>query len=317
MSDLSSSLPDIGSAASQPLADGVHPFMLDKSGLRGRLVRLGPVLTEILAYHSYPTPVALLLGETIILGAVLANGLKYDGIFTLQLKGDGPVSMLMMDITSDGNVRAYARYDEGAEWGPETKSGQVSLIGTGYLAFTVDQGPDTDRYQGIVDLQGETLSDCVQHYFRQSEQVDTGITVSVTKTGAEWSGGGMAIQRLPDQEMAQSGNFDEDDWRRAMVLMGSAKSEELTDIGLDPYRLLFRLFHEDGVRVFTPKPIVAKCRCSTDKIGQALASLPPDDLADVAIDGMASVTCEFCNRTRDFPLADVAKYRGNTTGAEG
>lgn len=300
--------------SSEGITDRVHPFMLDESGLRGRLVRMGPLLDEILGRHPYPQPVAQLLGEAIILGTVLANGLKYEGIFTLQLKGDGRVSMLMMDITSAGQVRAYARYDETAEYGAdvggqEADAGLAALMGKGYLAFTVDQGADTDRYQGIVELKGETLSDSVQHYFRQSEQVDTGITASVSKTPTGWFGSGMAIQRLPERQSVQAGNLDEDDWRRAMVLMGSVKPSELADPTLDPNTLLFRLFHEDGVRVFVSTPLVAECRCSTQRIGQVLASLPPEELADLAIEGKASVTCEFCNQTREFPLSDVAKYR--------
>lgn len=297
-------------ASDETAADRIHPFMLEVSGLRGRLVRLGPALDEILERHPYPDPVAQLLGEAVILGTVLASGLKYDGIFSLQLRGDGPVSLLTMDMTSEGQLRAYARYDDGADL--EGEAAMTDLVGKGYLAFTVDQGPGTDRYQGIVDVQGDTLSDCVQHYFRQSEQIDTGISVSVKKTEGGWFGGGMAIQRLPDQQQpAFSGNQHEDDWRRAMVLMGSARESEMADPGLPPNTLLFRLFHEDGVRVFTPTPVVVDCRCSRDKIGQVLASLPPEELEELSDDGAASVTCEFCNETRSFTLDDVAGYRSD------
>ena len=292
-------------------ADRIHPFMLEVSGLRGRLVRLGPALDELLGRHAYPGPVAALLGEAVVLGTLLASGLKFDGVFSLQLRGDGPVPLLTMDITSEGKVRAYARFEE--EAGLESRAGAAvqDLIGKGYLAFTVDQGPDTDRYQGIVDAQGETLSDCVQHYFRQSEQIDTGISASVKKTGAGWFGAGMAIQRLPDQHPPLAGNQGEDDWRRAMVLMGSVQDSELTDPALPPNTLLFRLFHEDGVRVFTPTPVAVDCRCSRDKIGQVLASLPRDELEELTEDGETRVTCEFCNQTRVFTLDDIAGYRGN------
>lgn len=293
--------------------DLIQPFMLETSGLRGRMVRLGPVLDEIVGRHPYPGAVATLLGEAVVLGALLASGLKYDGIFSLQLNGDGPVSMLVMDMTSEGKLRAYARYDGAAdvldaETGP---AGLSSLVGKGRLAFTVDQGPETERYQGIVELVGETLSECVQHYFRQSEQIDTGICAAIDKTVQGWRGGGIAIQRLPDHSPVPVGSEHEDDWRRAMVLMGSAQQSELASAAIDPNTLLFRLFHEDGVRVFDPSPLAFECRCSRDKVGRALASLPPDDLADLAIDGTASVTCEFCNTTREFPLGDVAEFRGN------
>lgn len=292
--------------------DRVQPFMLEASGLRGRMVRLGLVLDEILGRHPYPHPVALLLGEAVVLGAVLASGLKYEGIFSLQLNGDGPVSMLVMDMTSAGKLRAYARYKDAD--GLDADSNELrlaSLVGKGRLAFTVDQGPDTERYQGIVELVGETLSECVQHYFRQSEQIDTGICAAVDKTDRGWRGGGIAIQRLPDQSPVPVGSEHEDDWRRAMVLMGSAQQNELANADIDPNTLLYRLFHEDGVRVFDPLPLAFECRCSRDRVGRALASLPPDDLAELAEDGTASVTCEFCNTTREFQLGDVAEFRSN------
>ncbi|MEO1020877.1 MAG: Hsp33 family molecular chaperone HslO, partial [Pseudomonadota bacterium] len=148
-------------------------------------------------------------------------------------------------------------------------------------------------------------------YFRQSEQIDTGISVAVEQTDAGWRGGGIAIQRLPDQNPLPVGSEQEDDWRRAMVLMGSAQRWELADPTLEPNTVLYRLFHEDGVRVFDPSALTFECRCSEEKVGRALASLPPDDLADLADDGIARVTCEFCNTTREFPLGDVASYRSD------
>lgn len=287
--------------------DRLQPFMLDVSGLRGRLVRLGPSLDEVIDRHDYPPPVASLLAEVVLLGTVLAGGLKYDGIFTFQLKGDGPVSMMMMDITSGGELRAYTQLKAEAEIPSEPTL--KTLVGKGYLAFTVDQGPDTDRYQGIVELTGDTLSDSVQHYFRQSEQVDTGIAVAVARLEAGWRGGAIVIQRLPDDQAQVLGNRDEDDWRRAMVLLGSATATELYDPSLPPNTLLFRLFHEDGVRVFSPSPIQFKCRCSDERIRRVLASLPPQELVELSIDGEASVTCEFCNTTRTYSIDDIAQFR--------
>ncbi len=294
--------------------DLIQPFMLESSGLRGRMVRLGPALDAILTRHPYPEPVALLLGEAIILGAVLAGGLKFEGIFSLQLNGNGPVSMLVMDMTSEGHLRAYARYDGDADLSAGDGAGNTglpALVGKGRMAFTVDQGPETERYQGIVELVGDSLSECVQHYFRQSEQIDTGISVAVGKTDAGWRGGGIAIQRLPDQNPLPVGSEHEDDWRRAMVLLGSAQRWELANPALEPNTVLYRLFHEDGVRVFDPSSLTFVCRCSEEKVGRALASLPQDDLEDLAEDGVARVTCEFCNTTREFQLGDVAGYRGN------
>ena len=166
--------------------DLVRPFQIDPFGLRGRLVRLGPLLDEILTRHAYPAPVAQMLGEAITLAAALAGALKYDGVFTLQTKGDGPVGLLVADVASDGAVRGYAQYD-GEKLARATAGGGViggavpRLLGAGYLAFTVDQGGNTDRYQGIVELQGASLAECAHHYFRQSEQVEAGLKVAVAQ----------------------------------------------------------------------------------------------------------------------------------------
>jgi len=296
--------------------DIVQPFQIDASHLRGRLVRVGPMLDEILSKHAYPKPVAGLLGETITLAIALAGALKYDGIFTLQTKGDGPISLMVADVTSTGDVRGYAQFD--AERLAAAKvSGPApvpTLLGSGYLAFTVDQGEHTERYQGIVELTGDTLSDSVQHYFRQSEQLDTGIKVAVgwgadlaaVGTTAGWRGGALMLQRLPEDQVQQTlGSNVTDDWRRAMVLMGTCTDAELLDPGLGANDLLFRLFHEDGVRVYSPVDLGANCRCSRERVATVLRSLPRDEIADLKVNGRVEVTCEFCNTTYTFDDAQL------------
>src|SRR5438270_1571102 len=170
--------------------DLVQPFRLDPFALRGRLVRLGPTVDRILSQHDYPDPVAAILGEAITLAIVLAGALKYDGIFTLQTKSDGPVRLIVADVSTDGAVRGYAQYDSErleAALEPGLRPGHSpsvpDLIGAGYIAFTVDQGEDTERYQAIVELVGATLAECAQHYFRQSEQVQAGIKLCVARSG--------------------------------------------------------------------------------------------------------------------------------------
>jgi molecular chaperone Hsp33 len=288
--------------------DIVQPFQIDASDLRGRLVRVGPVLDEILSKHAYPEPVARLLGETITLAITLAGALKYEGIFTLQTKGDGPISLMVADVTSTGDVRGYAQFD--AERLTAADTGSVApvptLLGTGYIAFTVDQGEHTERYQGIVELSGETLSDSIQHYFRQSEQLDTGIKVAVAFTDLGWRGGALMLQRLPEDQVQQTlGSDVADDWRRAMVLMGTCTDRELLDPNLSANDLLFRLFNEDGVRVWAPTDLNASCRCSRDRVATVLASLPRDEIADLKVNGNVEVTCEFCNSTYTFDDAQL------------
>ncbi len=300
--------------------DLIQPFQIDNSGLRGRLVRLGPVLDEILTRHAYPEPVALMLGEAIALAAALAGALKYEGVFTLQTRGDGPIRLLVADVTSAGAVRGYAQYDAeklakavaAMPGGATGIGGSVPrLLGAGHLAFTVDQGEHTDRYQGIVELQGATLAECAHHYFRQSEQVEAGLKVAVARLpdsdgAARWRGGSLMIQRLPPEGDAAKRDAAEDGWRRAVILMSSSTSRELVDPDLAPEALLFRLFHEDGVRAYRRLELAARCRCSRERVETVLRMMPADELATMQIDGHILVTCQFCSAVYDFDQGEVA-----------
>ena len=240
--------------------------------------------------------------------------MKYEGIFTLQTKGDGPISLMVADVTSTGDVRGYAQFDAERLAGADTIDSAApvpALLGDGYLAFTVDQGEHTERYQGIVELSGDTLSDGIQHYFRQSEQLDTGIKVAVAFTDLGWRGGALMLQRLPEDQVQQTlGSDVADDWRRAMVLMGTCTDRELLDPNLPANDLLFRLFNEDGVRVWAPSDLNASCRCSRDRVATVLASLPRDEIADLKVNGNVEVTCEFCNSTYTFDDAQLDHIYG-------
>jgi len=297
--------------------DLVQPFRIDPFALRGRLVRLGPAIDRILSQHAYPEPVAAMLGEAITLAVTLAGALKYDGIFTLQTKGDGPIRLMVADVSTAGAVRGYAQYDE-AKLEAELSGVRVEalsvprLVGSGYIAFTVDQGEDTDRYQGIVELAGTTLAECAQHYFRQSEQIQAGIKLSVGRTGhrGTWRGGGLMLQRVPPEGgYGVIADDVEDGWRRAMVLMSSATAAELVDPGLPPHRLLFRLFHEDGVRVYDTHSLEARCRCSRERIEGILGLFSADELGEMRQQGITTVTCEFCNQSYLFDEADLDRIR--------
>jgi molecular chaperone Hsp33 len=290
--------------------DLVQPFRLDPFALRGRLVRLGPTIDRILSQHDYPEPVAAILGEAIALAVVLAGMLKYDGVFTLQTKSDGPVRLIVADVSTEGAVRGYAQYDR--ERLPAQLDGSPSvpeLIGSGYIAFTVDQGEHTERYQGIVDIAGATLAECAQHYFRQSEQIQAGIKLSVARSGAggAWRAGGLMLQRVPPEGGRRTVIADdvEDGWRRAMVLMSSATPAELVDPELTPRRLLFRLFHEEGVRVFRTQAVEARCRCSRERVQRILRSFPRQDIDEMRQEPVTTVTCEFCNTRYEFTADDL------------
>jgi molecular chaperone Hsp33 len=225
---------------------------------------------------------------------------------------------MVADITTAGAVRGYAQYDE-EKLAQAMKGGASApvprLLGAGYIAFTVDQGEHSDRYQGIVELQGATLAECAHHYFRQSEQLQAGIKVAVerrqdTAGRSLWRAGGLMLQRLP----AEGGSVEpaqleeqEDGWRRAMILMSSSTNAELLDPALAPSELLFRLFHEDGVHVWQPNALAARCRCSKERITRILRAMPAEDLHDMRLDdGRIEVTCEFCNERYDFGDDEVA-----------
>ncbi len=305
---------------SDPVPDDlVQPFQIDPFQLRGRLVRLGPLIDKILTQHAYPEPVAALLGEAIALAVALARALKYQGVFTLQTKGDGPVRLMVADVTAAGAVRGYAQFDGDklaravalAESNGGSVHGSVPrLLGTGYLALTVDQGEHTDRYQGMVELQGATLAHCIHHYFRQSEQVEAGLKVAVARLPQDggqrrWRAGCLMIERLPAEDPLRR-DAEDDGWRRAVILMSSSTSAELVDPHLAPRALLYRLFHEDGVRAYAPRPLAAQCRCTRERVETMLRALTADEIEDMKVEGRILVTCQFCSAVYEFVEADIA-----------
>lgn len=310
-------MPADGSAAApkaSSFSDHIQPFQIEAPGLRGRLVRLGPAVDALLHRHDYPAPVASVLAEALAMGAVLASGLKYDGIFTLQLQGDGPVRLLVVDITSEGDLRGYARFDADRLGAPDAAQQPLVpwLFGSeARMAFTVDQGPGTDRYQGITSLEGDTLSDCALAYFRQSEQLETAIQVCATDMTRDEShrAAALMLQRLPPKELLRS-ETEEDDWRRSVVLMSTLTCEELLSPSLSSNDILYRLFHEDGVRVFRPRPLRHRCRCSRSRVERALHGLPLAELLSLLENGRLVVTCEFCKQDYTLDEEQVRRLAG-------
>ncbi len=301
-------------------ADQIKPFMVETAGVRGRLVQIGETVEEILSRHPYPAPVAALLAEMLALTAGLASLLKFDGVFTLQTKGDGPVSLMVADITADGHLRGYADYKPEAFEGEQERSDLGQLLGKGYIAFTVDQGPNTERYQGIVELRGARLSDSVAYYFRQSEQLSTALsaTAGLNEAG-RWRAGAILLQQMPAEEAKQQGlekeSQREEGWLHALTLMSTTKEEELLSPELTPNELLFRLYHEDGVRVFPGRALGFGCRCSRERVEGVLASIPDEELETLKLDdGRVEVVCEFCRTGYHFDDVDLAavKAKGQT-----
>ncbi len=308
--------------------DLIRPFQIESAGLRGRLVRLGPTADEILKRHDYPASVSELLGQALALTAALAGSLKFDGVFTLQTKSDGPVRMMVVDFASPGGLRGYAQFDAEGLAALERREGPAGasvprLLGGGHVAFSVDQGEDTERYQGIVALEGASLADCAHRYFRESEQIQTAIRLAAgpmadADGAAQWRAAAIMIQRLPEGDPALmargaepvADDLAEDDWRRAVALLASVRDDELLSSALAADDLLYRLFHDEGVRVFAPLPLSFGCRCSEASARRMLSSLPTEELADLAIDGFLEVVCEFCNSKYDLPSEDFLHQQG-------
>ncbi len=290
------------------MTDIVLPFMVEASGFRGRVVRLDDALNLILQAHHYAVPVSKLTAEVTTMGVLLGSMLKYDGIFTLQVQGDGPVKMLVSDFTSGGDIRACATVSKELEI-----SADAPLMGKGYMAFTVDQGENTERYQGIVELKNDSLLESMQSYFSQSEQIRTGTRLAVGLVDGYWRGAAIMIQNMPEEGgiASVSEGMDvsesEDHWRRAMMLLQTCTDEELLSSLLTPEELLFRLFHEDGVRVFEPRVLQKGCRCTMEKVEGVLRTLSADDIAHITENGKITMTCEFCSRAFDFDPAEIGR----------
>jgi molecular chaperone Hsp33 len=304
-----------------PVDDAVIPFEVSALDLRGRLTRLGPALDELLTRHDYPAPVGKLLGEAIVLTTLLGSSLKFDGRFILQTQTDGPVSFLIVDFQAPDRLRAYARFDK-TRLGDVTDS--ATLLGHGHLAMTIDQGADMSRYQGLVALEGGSLEDAAHEYFLRSEQIPTRVRLAVGeewRSGGDgpkhgWRAGGMLLQFLPKApERARQADLDpgdapegstvhavaEDDaWVEGQSLIGTVEDVELIDPDLSGERLLYRLFHERGVRVFPPLPLRAQCSCSRDAVASMLKSFAPQDRTEMVKDGKVAVTCEFCSSVYEF-----------------
>ncbi|MGE5545601.1 MAG: Hsp33 family molecular chaperone HslO [Solirubrobacterales bacterium] len=294
------------------MSDLLLPFQLGGGAVRGRVVRLGAAVDAILGGHGYPEPVAKLLAETLALAAVLAGSLKYEGVFTLQAQGDGAVGLVVADVTSQGHLRGYARFDE-AKLAGVTEHTVPHLMGGGYLAFTVDQGPRTDRYQGIVELAGESLAECAHQYFRQSEQLETAVKVAsrAPADGAGWHAAALMIQRMPASTPGApilTTDEAEENWRTAVILMSSLTDGELLDEGIEPARLAYRLFHAEQLVTFEPRAVEARCRCSRHKVESTLRSFPRPEVEGLKDEhGRVQVTCEFCRTTYSFTDEDLEK----------
>ncbi len=321
MSETARKLGEIGFAGD----DDVVPFEVAALDVRGRVVQLGSMLDQILSRHAYPEPVARLVAEACLVTVLLGTSLKFEGKFILQTRTDGPVDMVVADFATPHSLRAYARFDadrlEAAIAAGDDAPGK--LLGKGVLALTIDQGDHTQRYQGIVALDGTSLQEAAKTYFRQSEQIPTDVKLSVGKivlpgsggSHEHWRAGGLLAQflpkapermRIPDlpggdgdtialpQETADAA------WQELLALVATIEHEELLDPKVGPERLLYRLFNEHGVRVFKATLVEDRCSCSEERIRGILGGFTADEIKDSTENGMIRVNCEFCSKAYEF-----------------
>ena len=283
--------------------DIVAPFSLDNAPVRGRIVRAGAAIDAILRRHDYPRPVAMLLGEALLLAALVGALLKADRRLIVQAQGDGPVRFLVAECRPDGSLRGYARVEEGASLAQANRMPPRELIGAGQLAIMLEQDEESDTYQGVVPLEGQTLAACAESYFASSEQTDTRIRLALGEVFAEgashWRAGGILMQKIAaDTARGDPG----EDWVRASLLMGTVRDDELVDPELPADRLLYRLFHEERVRMGDVSTIADRCTCDAARLTDVMKQFPRDELADlIEPDGLLHARCQFC--AREYKIA--------------
>lgn len=313
--------PTLIDVAADQQDDIVLPFRTERSRAVGRLARLGSTVDTILTRHDYPEAVSEALGQALALTAMLSAAMKPGGKLSLQTKTDGPLRLLVADIEVPGRMRGWAGFDAGQVAALSSDGGRASqsaLFGNGYLALTFDPGDGRDAAQGVVPLDGQSLTAAAHTYFRQSEQLPSFIRLAVArhrlpgaKDGWRWRAGGLMLQHLhaePSGEELEESVVGENNehWQRARILAATVEDHELLDPTLAPERLLLRLFHEEGVRAFSRLPLGAHCRCSRERVHMFLKSFGAAELADMREpDGSVSVTCQFCSAKYDFAEGEI------------
>lgn len=296
--------------------DECTSFLIDNGLFVGRIARLDNVLKTIIHKHGYVKNVSVALSETTALAVLLANALKFEGLFTLQLQGNGPVSTIVADVTSDGKIRACANYDKEhleKAWALRKNEGEIEatphLLGTGTLAFTIDDGKN-NYHQGVVDLQGKTLEECALRYFKQSEQIETMLKLFVDipeDDEGEWKAGGILLQRIPnyggkDMDMEDIAELKNE----AEILMKSLKKEELFDKNLSLQEILYRLYHANNLTITKENNYEFKCRCSREKLLKTLRGFSEDELASMLDENSKiKAKCGFCSEEYEFSIPEI------------
>ena len=290
----------------------VAAYQVEGRTVRGRACRLGATLDKVLSAHAYPLPVARLLGEAVIIAALVGDSLKFDGRLIVQANGSGPIKFIVAEYVTGEGVRGFAKIDHEAveavlAEAPPADEVMTRLLGKGAFAMTIDYGPDKDQYQGVVGMEGPNLSAAAETYFAQSEQTPTRLRIAVGESWKEgedktWRGGGLLLQSVAGDDTRGSA---EDDWDHARALFETVEDAELLDPDLSAGGLLYRLFNEDGVRLLEPKTVQRRCSCEHERLLRIIASFPVEDRAEMEQDGAVVMTCEYCNRDWQFDRQEI------------
>lgn len=276
------------------MTDQIQRFLFDDTNVRGEIVTLEAAYREVLDKQPYPAPVNRLLGELLAAAALLTETVKLDGTLSMEVRGEGPVSLLMAESNPGGELRAIARLSETHDL-PGDDAGFREWLGEGRIVITLEPR-DGNRYQGIVALDADDLASCLEEYFFRSEQLPTRLWLAADGQRAA----GLLLQQLPND----AANKDPDAWERTVHLAATLRNDEL--LGLQQRDLLFRLYHEETTRVFTPKGLRFGCTCSRERIAQALYSLGAEELRHILEEQKAVDTqCHFCHTRYHFAAAEI------------
>ncbi|MEM6603579.1 MAG: Hsp33 family molecular chaperone HslO [Pseudomonadota bacterium] len=300
-----------------PFDDLVLPFQIEKTDVAGRFLRTQSVITEILECHNYPDMISKLLGEALMVISLIGSGMKLRHRIILQLQGDGAVPMIVAEYTAQNTMRGYAKVNQEMfeRWTGGEEINPFLLLGKGHVAITIDNGPGTTPYQGIVPLEGESLSAMLLSYIEQSEQIMSSLKIYLDRVVLDegrkvWRGGALLIQKLGksgnDMKIEPIDSDDAEKWDRTIALFNTASQGEVLDPALKCEDLLYRLFHEDGVRVFDPHHIRFDCSCSRERLKTFLVNSDQSDLDHMADENnKIYADCQFCRTKYEFDLSEI------------
>ena len=275
--------------------DTLHRFEFENLPIRGEIVKLEASLREIASRHDYPPAVQNLLGELMVAASLLSATIKFEESLIIQLQGDGPVSMIVVECTSQFTLRGLAHWS-----GDITQKKLPELIGEGRLVITVDPGSKTNRYQGIAQLEGDSIAEVIENYLARSEQLRTHLWIAVNDLAAA----GMLIQKIPDENDIEFEDEIDDTWERVEILGTTIKNDELLELPVK--KILRRLFHQDDIRLYEPEPVSFRCSCSRDRVREVLRALGHEEVASILSEReTVGVNCEFCNLHYEFDRIDA------------